>query len=164
MAAPIQTERLLLEVELLGFRPRCRLRQRRRFRARARLVSAASEPAEQLRLPLVPVALTPRAVLAGRVDRGEEPRPERRATAAARGVGRASESNAPAFDEALEHALVDQAQIEILAERVQRRDAPVSSAGPRGATAIAPSPTFLIAVSPKRTPSGVDGERAAGSR
>ena len=77
----------------------------------------------------------PRAVLARRVDRRHQPRPQRRRRQRRRAPVSARERIERAgLDQALEHALVDQPQIEILAERVQRRDPALLLRGPRAAT------------------------------
>ena len=152
MAAPVEAERFLLEAELLGLGPRRRLRQRAAAaavgRARGQIVVARRRTAA---LPFVAIALRARAVLAGRVDGGQEPRPQlQRRQALVLGARRERVERA-GLDQALEHALVDQPQIEILAQRVERRMRPCVFRT-SSSDSIAPSPTFLIAVSPKRTP------------
>src|SRR4029077_20398973 len=82
MTAPIQTQGFLLESQLLGLAPRFRVGQRAAPRDGLKTVPDARptvivKAAEQLRLPLIAVALRPRAVLARAVDRGQQPRPQR---------------------------------------------------------------------------------------
>ena len=130
MTAPIQSERLLLEPELLGLGPGRRVRQRKGLEAVrswshvAVALRGQINRAEQLRLALVAIALEPRAMVARRVDGGEQPRPKaRRLQRFVRGAFRERIERA-SLDQAFEHALVHQAQIEILAHRCERRDSP----------------------------------------
>src|SRR5262249_53212543 len=64
MAAPVQTERFLLEGQLLALGPRLRLGQRHRASPTPMRRLVLVEAAEQLRLPLIAVALRACAVLA----------------------------------------------------------------------------------------------------
>jgi hypothetical protein len=84
------------------------------------IIVVSAERAEELGLSFVAIALRPRAVLAGRVNRCEQSRPGRgRRQTGQRGIGLRETIERAGFDQALEHALVGQPQIEILAERVQ---------------------------------------------
>ena len=124
MAAPVEAERLLLEGELLGLGPRRRVGQQGRPEAVALRTRPTASAPNSCACPSFAIALQPRAVLAGRVDRREQPRPQRRRRQRLRsGVPSDERVERAGLDEALEHALVDEPQIEILAERVQRRDA-----------------------------------------
>src|SRR5262249_50413571 len=121
-------EGFLLECELLAFAPRRGVLQPKgvigRRRSAPRL-AVVEERAKQLRLPFVAIALQARAVLARRIDCRHQARAERRRRQ--RLVRRAAgERIAGArFDQALEHTLVEEPQVEILAQRVQRRDRPL---------------------------------------
>ena len=90
----------------------------------------------------------PAAVLERPIDGGEEPRPPHRGGSmpAAQRIERAG------LDQALQHALVDEPQIGVLAERVERID-PAELPANASIDSTAPSPTFLTAQSPNRTPS-----------
>ena len=72
-------------------------------------------------MPLVAVALVPAAVLDAPVDGGEEP--GARADGGAR-CRRRERVERAGLDQAFEHALVDEPQVDVLAERVERVDAP----------------------------------------
>src|SRR5205085_9352294 len=71
MAAPEEAERVLLEIELIDLRPRRHVRQRDGDRSAVTGVVTA----EHVELPEVLVALVPRAVIAGAIDRREQLRP-----------------------------------------------------------------------------------------
>ena len=60
-------------------------------------------------------------MLAGGVDGRQQPRPERRRSAATsqRGIAADERIERAGLGQALEHALVDEPQVEILAERVR---------------------------------------------
>ena len=114
MAAPVQPERFLFERQLLDFGPGRRLGQ-----AAARGLLDVVSAAKQLRLPFVPIALKAGPVLARDVDGRHQPRSHfaRMARdAAGQGIERAG------LRQALEDALVEEPQVEILAQRLERRD------------------------------------------
>ena len=150
MAAHVEAERFLLERQLLRLGPGRRVGQRRSAGASP---GSSSEPIirRTAGTALIAVALVAAAVLERPVDGGEQPRARaaRLASAAARErVERAR------LDQALEHPLVHQPQIDVLAQREERSIAASSRAARRGSTGSAPSPTLFTAPRPKRTPSG----------
>ena len=115
---------------------------------------SSSPPPKSSRLALVAVALQPRAVLARRVDGGQQPRPQLRGRQAARRRCRcASESNAPALTRLSNTRLLTRRRSRSSQSACERRDAPLLASRTSSSDSIAPSPTFLIAVRPKRTPS-----------
>src|SRR6185437_6735888 len=71
MAAHVQAERFLLEVERLGFRPRPRRGEQRRVVGRRRPDVVA---AEELRLALIAIALMAAAVIEDAIEAGEQAR------------------------------------------------------------------------------------------
>src|SRR5207237_1053651 len=114
VAAPVEAERFLLVIELLDLGPGRNFRQCVPRRA-ARVVVAA----EQVVLTQIVVALFARTVLARRIDGCKQ-------SSAARSQMISIHQQRIArtrLDKRLEHPLVRQAQIEDLAQRVQRRDA-----------------------------------------
>ncbi len=124
MAAQIQAERFLLEREQLLFRPRHRVRQARRGR---HLIAAAvvvrSAAAEQERLTAFAILLTPAAMLDRAIDRREQPRAAQRARLChPLRVVRIERIERARLRQALEHALVDQAQVDLLAHAIERLD------------------------------------------
>ena len=136
MAAPVEAERLLLERELLGLGPRRRVGQR--DAPPAPRPSLVADAAEQLRLPLA----RGRAAAAPpcshrRVDRGEQPRPQRAAGAASPSAA-ASESNAPALTRLSNTRLLTSRRSSVLAQRVQRVDPPLLRRARRAATRSRP--------------------------
>ena len=99
---------------------------------------AAAEQPEQAGLALLAVALLLLPDLHRPVEGGQE-----------RGPPPVEAVEAAALDEALHHAPVHRPQVDPLAEVEERPEGP--AAPPRRSTAsTAPSPTFLIAASPKR--------------
>ena len=92
-------------------------------------------------------------MLAGAVDRREQPgadHVQRRGCTLLRGDQRIAGAG---LHQRFEHALVGEAQVELFAQRMQRRNpCRPAACALRGSTLIAPSPSPLIAVSPKRTP------------
>ena len=149
MAAHVEAERFLLERERLRLGPRRDVGQRTASSASRRLRRAA----EELRLALVAIALVPAAV----VDApGRRPAKQPRAPGqivvrppGRRGVERAG------LDQALEDLLVDQPQVDLLAQaRRATSMRPPAALRDSSIDWIAPSPAPFTAPRPNRTPSG----------
>ena len=99
---------------------------------------APPEHVEQRDLPFLAVALLALAAVHRLVERGEEAGPR-----ALQRIERAR------LDQALDHAPVDQAQVDARAEVVERGEAAVRPRAVRTIDSIAVAPTFLIAAEPE---------------
>ena len=137
MAGEVEAQHLLLEAEQLVVRPLRhpaddrRRDRRRRGRAAQRRRRASPGPRR------APAAAAGRPPWPGRGRSRSGPRRLERVE----GAG---------LDEALDHAPVDQAQVDARAEVVERGERPRLRADSSTMDSMAASPTFLMAASPKR--------------
>ena len=119
MSAEIQTERFLFVCELLRFGPRLRAFAVRRREDRLLGIRLG----EQRHLPPIPVTLRAVAVVDRATDRREQHSPHfRRGPACLR---RRQRIERPRLDQALEHPPVDEPEIGLFAQPVERRDAAI---------------------------------------
>ena len=85
--------------------------------------------AEELRLPFTEIALVSCTVFTRGVDRGDQPRTHCRGRQLAEsGVCSSKRIESACLRQALEHPLVEEPQVELLAQCVQGRNAPMLSA------------------------------------
>ena len=146
MAAHVEAERFLLERRAAA--PRSTAARR-----------AAGRPRRRRRRPGRRTAGT--APCRDRADGGRRARsPCRRRRTARRGASRTARCcsrrervERAGLDQALEHPLVDQPQVDVLAQRVAASRSGRAPCARASIDRIAPSPTFFTAHSPKRTPS-----------
>ena len=118
VTTPIQPERLLFKGQLLRLGPRLDIRELQPggcSRRPGRAGGFLNHRTEQLRLSLLAVALRPRPIFAGGVDRGQQPRTKRGDRQRLVRGPVAQRIEGTRLDEAFEHALVDQTEIELLA-------------------------------------------------
>ena len=155
MAAPIQTECFLLVPQLLGLGP-----WRRPSAGRSHTARGHPDRGRRRSRPAPPGPSRSRCVRApcshARVDGAQQRAPMRRRQGGRFVADPTSESQAPDFTSASNTRLFARRRSRILAERVQRRDRRPALARTAMIDLIAPSPTFLMAVRPNRTPAGLD--------
>ena len=159
MAAHVEAERFLLEGQRCGLGPRPAHRQRRDRGVCARTVVDSVVAAEQLDLALIAIALMAAAVVEDAIEAGEQARRHARERLAI--VAGRERVERAGLDQALEHLLVHEPQIDVLGRAKSESMRAERRCASRGSTAIAPSPAPLTAPRPNRTPSGCDDERRA---
>jgi hypothetical protein len=116
MPGDVEPERFLLEGERFGFRPGPRRRQRGHVVVAVQRTVAA---AEQLRLALLAVLLLPASVVQDPVQTGQEPRPPGQIALLSLRRERIERAG---LDQAFEHLLVHEPEVDVLGQREERVD------------------------------------------